>query len=131
MTSAIRFPRLRLLTLLLAAATLTACATGGSGDDDAPRGSRNHIIRAELESLDQLNAYQAVERLRPNWLRSRVGRTPAAIVDGNPSSSLGVLRSIRATDVEEMRFLSASDATTRYGTGYDGGAIAVNMLRGG
>lgn len=131
MKSAIRFPRLPLLTLLLAAATLAACATGGSGNDDGPRGSRDHIVRAELESLSQLNAFQAVERLRPNWLRSRVGRTPEAIIDGSPSSSLGVLRSIRATDVEEMRFLSASDATTRYGTGYDGGAIVVNMLRGG
>jgi hypothetical protein len=33
-------------------------------------------------------------------------------------------------DVEEMRLLSPADATTRYGTGYDGGAIIVELQGG-
>jgi len=33
-------------------------------------------------------------------------------------------------DIETMRYLSASDATIRYGTGYIGGVIEVTMRRG-
>ena len=35
------------------------------------------------------------------------------------------LRSIRAEHVVEIRYMSASEATTRFGTGYTGGLILV------
>jgi hypothetical protein len=40
-----------------------------------------------------------------------------------------ILRSIRAGDVEEARFLNARDATTRYGTDMTAGAIEVVTRR--
>jgi hypothetical protein len=43
---------------------------------------------------------------------------------------LSFLRSIRTNQVEEIRHMSGSDATTRYGTGYGGGTIEVRS-RGG
>lgn len=133
MTPAITHPPRRLALLLLAIATLAGCATAGAGSGDGEersRGTANLIIAAELEPLHQLNARQAIERLRPNWLRSRLGRAPVVVVEGNPGQSVQILESIRATDVTEMRFLSARDATTRYGTGYDGGAIVISLQRG-
>lgn len=124
-------PGRRLLAVLLASVALAAgCATTGAPGDGTPRGSQNHIIEAELQPLHQLSAYQAVERLRPRWLRSRVGRQAQVVVGGTPGQDLSALRTIRATDIREMRFVSAADATTRYGTGYDGGAIIVT-LKGG
>lgn len=131
MTPAISLPGRRLATLLLAVASLASCATAGAADgEERTRGTANLIIAAELEPLHQLNARQAIERLRPNWLRSRLGRTPVVVVEGNPGQSVQILESIRAPDVTEMRFLSARDATTRYGTGYDGGAIEISLQRG-
>ena len=124
---------LTLLFALLTVVALGGCASSGGGSGDSgerTRGTQNQIIEAELSTLYQLNAYQAVERLRPRWLRQRLGRVPQVVVGGSPGQGLGVLRSIRAVDVREMRFMSASDATTRYGTGYDGGAIVVE-LKGG
>jgi hypothetical protein len=38
------------------------------------------------------------------------------------------LHSIRAADVESIRFINARDATTRWGTGHMGGVIEV-LLR--
>jgi len=34
-------------------------------------------------------------------------------------------------EIMEFRYLSASDATNRYGTGYPGGVILVTSRRGG
>lgn len=126
-TLLVHLPSVLLLALVAAAGCATASA--GSGEDGEPaRGSSSLIIRAELEPLHQLSAYQAVERLRPRWLRQRLGRIPRVVVEGNPGQGLDILRSIRATDIRQMRFLAARDATTRWGTGYDGGAIVVELL---
>jgi hypothetical protein len=110
---------------------LAGCAAGGgSGGDGAPRGSTNRIIREELVGLQQLDAFQAIQRLRPNWLRTRSGTPPQIMVDGTrQAGGLDVLRSYRAVDIEEMRYVNSSDATTRFGTGFDGGAILLTTRR--
>jgi hypothetical protein len=130
MNSSRTLSRRHVLALVVGALTLGACASAGRGGDDETRGTQNHIVRAELANLDQLSAYQAIQRLRPRWLRTRLGRAPVPIIDGAPRRDLRDLQTIRATEVEEMRFMSAADATTRYGTGYDGGAILVTTLKG-
>ncbi len=43
---------------------------------------------------------------------------------------LADLNRMSTADIETMRYLSASDATTRYGTGYIGGVIEVTMRSG-
>lgn len=110
---------------------LAGCATGGAaGEGSAPRGSANRIVEAELQDMQQLDIFQVIQRVRPNWLRSRGGQTAQVIVDGNPQPGrLDVLRQYRAMQVQELRFMSSSDATTRYGTGYDGGAILITTKR--
>jgi hypothetical protein len=120
----------RIPILLLSVLALGACASTGTGDGDTERGSTTRIVQAELENLVQLDAYQAIERLRPRWLRRRGNRQPTVVLAGAPGQDLNILRTIRALDVREMRFMSAADATTRYGTGYDGGAIIVQMKGG-
>ena len=117
------------LTLLLA---LTACGTTGT-NEGTRSGGRNLITRSELADLPEQNALQAIERLRPRWLRQPLGRSPVPVINGTPqrSASLSALRSIRVADLREMRYMSASDATTRWGTGFDGGAIIIETHRGG
>jgi hypothetical protein len=38
------------------------------------------------------------------------------------------LRDILVTDIQEIRFISASDATTRWGTGHGSGVIMVRTM---
>ena len=52
------------------------------------------------------------------------------MIDGTVRSELNELRLMSAENIETMRYLSASDATTRYGTGYIGGLIEVTTRRG-
>jgi len=118
------------LALLLA--LLPACGTTGT-TEGTRSGGRNLINQSELTDLPDQDALQAIERLRPRWLRQPLGRTPVPVINGTPqrSASMSVLRSIRVADVREMRYMSASDATTRWGTGFDGGAIIIETHRGG
>jgi len=127
-------PRIALLLLFLSACQSAPGAGGGS------RPSPNLITEAELTDIPALTAYQAIQRLRPGWLRTRassirgasgVRYTAQIFVDGVPRGDLDVLNGIDVRDVKEMRYLSASDATTRYGTGYPGGTIEVLMKQGG
>jgi len=122
-------------SLLLAFFALTiglaGCASGGGGGSEGgPRRSTNRIVLDELATLQQLDCYQAIQRLRPNWLRSRGSSPPQILVDGSrQAGGLDLLRSYRAADIEEMRFISGTDATTRFGTGFDGGAIMLTTRR--
>jgi hypothetical protein len=49
------------------------------------------------------------------------------VVNGAIRGELSELRQFSVDDIETMRYLSATDATTKYGTGYPGGVIEVSM----
>ena len=51
-------------------------------------------------------------------------------VDGVHRGYVSELVNIRANAVERMRFLSASEATSRYGTNHVDGAVLVTVRRG-
>ena len=107
---------------------LAGCASGGGGGERGPRRDPNLITAEELAPHAALNCREAIDRLRPRWLRGRGGATnPIVIQDGNRMGQAStVLEGIRAADVESLKFLSPADATMRYGTGVtDGGVIEV------
>lgn len=117
--------------LLLGVLFIAACASSGT-TSSAPS-SRSAITAEEIASIQVRTAYEAVERLRPTWLRARGmsnvtsgGQDYAAIfVNGNRYGELPTLRDIQASDVVSIFYLEPADATTRYGTGYSGGIIDV------
>lgn len=105
------------------------------------RGNLNLITSAEIQAAgtDMLNAYDLVERLRPTMMRFRnqTGGTrstgdvlgPVAYVDEQRLGALDLLRTVPRSSIREIRYLSASDATTRFGTGHSSGAIQVLTKR--
>lgn len=107
---------------------LTGCASGGTSTRAAGSSSAR-IVEAELEGLHQLNALDAIRRLRPTWLQTRTGAPPMAHVNGSIIGPAEGLTSVRAEDVQEMVFLNAADATTRFGTNYVSGVILVTTKR--
>jgi len=122
---------MRRLAMVIAMSAVAACsgATRSSGQN------RNVITVADIEAINVSNAMDVIQRLHPEFLRGR-GRNsiasgdaqfPVVYVDGVRAGELEVLRSIPAHDVREIRFVSAADATTRYGTGHTGGVIEVRI----
>jgi hypothetical protein len=127
-----------LITLLPVALLSAACASGGKAGTSAnsvaaTRGSRYLVTEEELAGVGDRSAYEALQQLRPTFLRSRDPQTinnpnPAPIgvfVDGGRTEGLDALKRIRASTVKEMRFFEPQDANTRFGTGHNGGVIAV------
>ena len=110
---------------------LAGCATGGSGGGGGGGGgSGNRLTAEDLVDVQELDLFEAIRQLRGRWLNSRGRGTPEVVVDGAPrQSGIDELRSLRVSDVQEVRYMSASDATTRFGTGYEAGAILVTTRR--
>jgi hypothetical protein len=126
-------------------ALIPACATAtGTGETSAvdgspgPRPRSSKVLTSEdLDEVFQLSAFQAVELLRPIWLRIRGAVSMESsssqgvrlYVDGNPRGWAKELEGILASDILEMRFLDSREATIRYGTGYPDGVIVVTTKR--
>jgi hypothetical protein len=51
------------------------------------------------------------------------------VVDGVARGELDELRGLNNDTLETIRYLSAPDATTKYGTGFPGGVIEVTTRR--
>jgi hypothetical protein len=124
--------RLRLLasTLLI---TVAACA--GAGRQGVSTTS-NVIDRAELEAAGSVSTYDAVQRLRPQYLRDRgpvslvnTSARPRAVVflDQTEYGELETLRTIPASRVEQVRFYPGAEAATKFGSVYGSGVIQLNM----
>jgi TonB-dependent receptor-like protein len=113
------------------AATLACSSATTQGSRTAT--SRRVLLGDEIRSVSATSAHEAVQRLRPEWLRRRGQisiRDPSAgevivYLDGVRYGGPGSLQNIRAEMIMQMEFLDASDATTRFGTGHGGGAILV------
>lgn len=119
---------------LVAILALAVAACGSPGRLGGMESGQQALTAEDLQRVDVPNAYMAVERLRPDWLRSRGptsprnpgGNLPAVYVAGiRQQAGLDALRQVRLGDVMEIQYMSAMDATTRYGTDHAGGAIIV------
>jgi hypothetical protein len=121
------------LSLPLLCLVVAACSTPGGGG--GPRVDQSLLTAQQLEDLGPgISVYEAIERLRPTWLRDRGTSSPSPAYENDTQAKLHIdqtpypldnLRSMRTTDIETIRFISATDATTRYGTGYVNGLIEV------
>lgn len=114
----------------------TVIAPQGSATTSAPVVKKNPDVISEAELTDptilNMNAYEAVRRLRPNFLVIRGVRSvtgpPAQVhisIEGGPIQPLAALKDIPAHEVKELRYLSASDAGQRFGTAADAGPVIM------
>jgi hypothetical protein len=99
------------------------------------------ITEAEISAraADASNALQVVQKLRPQMLHGRGRFSPAdsseastlprVVVDDVAYGPIQNLANLNAIAVREIRFISAADATTRWGTGYPGGVILVTTKK--
>ncbi|MFB6240877.1 MAG: TonB-dependent receptor plug domain-containing protein [Gemmatimonadota bacterium] len=132
---------MRRTTLTTVAMTLAAgLACGGMGGGGGGGGTATLTSQQIREVQSQYDSmFEVIQNLRPMWLQTRgnvsfrdpEAQNPAVFVDGVEQGRVEALRRIDPADVEQAEFLSASDATTRYGTGYPGGIIRISTRSGG
>jgi hypothetical protein len=106
---------------------------------------RDLITREEIRerAVEAKTAYDVIRRLRPQFLRERSSGSIPDLTDSTSNvaatrhpiqvyvngvrtaSSIAELRDIVSETIIDIRYLNASDATTRFGTGHNNGAILV------
>jgi hypothetical protein len=98
-----------------------------------PMGNANVITREDIEKANVFNAYDAVSRLRPQFLNSHGTTTIYGSDTGYPKVYLnhqlyGDLQSLRNLDIHgisEIHYYNGTEASTRFGLGNVSGAIEV------
>ncbi len=96
-------------------------------------GSNDVVTGEQLVETQHTTLYEAIRQLRPQWLRPRAGSSRMSgerpevnvYLGGTLMGTVDFLRSLDPRNVAELRVYSASDATTIFGTGNMGGAIAI------
>jgi hypothetical protein len=122
--------------LALASVVLLACSAPRVGSGVVSDSSL--ITEEEIDASRAANAFEAIQKLRPNFLSYR-GETsinknrstpyPTVYLDDQEYGPINTLRSIPASQVSSIRLLRAWEATTKYGTGNMGGVIAITTRR--
>ena len=128
---------MRLSALVLSLALAAGCASGGaSGASGPPPRNPDVITEQELATAPYSNAYDAIQRLRPQMLQPSGGSGSSSItqqasygvkvyLDNVPVGWISDLKDIPLSGIKEIRYLDATDATQRFGTGNPGGAILI------
>ncbi len=130
---------------VVAVAAIFGCASGGSGAPGAPgtsaaRRTASHLTAEEIASThaDITTAYDAVARLRPNWLaphgamtsNSTVSNYATVFVDGQLQGDINSLRNIPGYQVAEIRYYDVTQAGATFGIrAGTTGAIEVSMKK--
>jgi hypothetical protein len=124
-------PFLRIAAVALIA---TACATVPAariGSEIQPN-SPYTLTAAEISGVHVNSAYEAVQRLKPNFLLGLRGESVRAVYLNGMRLLGGLenLRTIEAAMVQQIVFLNGIDATTRYGSGHGAGVLLVSTMPG-
>lgn len=118
------------IAVLFASAVL-ACAPSPAFQGGMPTG--NVITREDIEKVNVLNAYDAISRLRPQFLNSHGPTTLSGTDNGYPNvylnhqlyGDLQSLRNINIQGISEIHYYNGAEASTRFGLGNVSGAIEV------
>ena len=121
--------------LLLSILALAACASGTRSGESR---RLDLITRDEIVQTGATNALEAIERLRPQFLRPRGGTSiregqvqspPQVFVDGLEVGGPEALRDIPASLVLSIQYSPNRDTEARLGSGQYGGVIRVSTGR--
>lgn len=134
---------LRAPVIAMSALALTSACASGPGSHTTPsqaasRPSADVITAADIARAGRADetAYDAVRRLRPSFLSyhgfsgspASAGQ-PLVTIDGGALSSAQTLGRVKANEVQEMRYLSAANAATRFGTSANSSPVIVVQRR--
>jgi hypothetical protein len=145
-------------SLALAALALATFTVPADAQQKKAKKDKKLITAEEIAEAGVNTAYEAVQKLRSDWLRagqrqmtvysradggsdsprsgdetgslsdaSSRGVKLAVFVDGTELGGTEELQRIQSNRIEEMRYLSGSDAQQQYGSRYAAGVIQVKL----
>lgn len=128
---------IRSLVLVSAAAAMAGCAPKGA--QTAPATVQRNVVTAqELAVAGDADLHDALTRLRPAILRSRIGGGTTGVqalpvtvyLDGvQMVEGIDHLREIAARNIQEVRYLEPQQANARFGGNNGGGALMITTKK--
>lgn len=136
--------RQSLLALAMISVTF-GCSSSGAAPKTStgPKVDPDLIVAAEFDAQGFRDAYDVVQRLRPNWFTRKSGGSSArrmgtsgsglvVYLDNARMGGVDALRQLNTSGIESLRFLDAAAATARLpglGSSVIAGAIVVQSRR--
>ena len=129
------------LLYLVGVAAILGCASSGTPETGVARNNPKLLTAEEISAshADAATAYDAIARLRPNWLAShgpmssspQNSATAAVFVDGQQYGDITSLRNIPAYHVAAIRYYDITEAGAKFGikAGYGGAIEVTSRLR--
>jgi hypothetical protein len=125
--------------LLFAAVLLAGCASTAE-DSDTEFVSRDILTLEQITEVRATNGYEAVQRLKSHWLRTRgSSQMPAAegmpqfrenpvlvYLDDQRLGGVDQLRRIEIAAIQYIQYFSPAEASSRWGMNHGGGVIYVS-----
>ena len=96
------------------------------------------ITRDEINAVSAANAFEVIQKLRPNFLsyrgetslnKSQSSPYPTVYVDGISFGKIETLRTIPAMQIASIRLYRSWEAATRFGMGNMGGVLEITTRR--
>lgn len=111
------------LILLIGLFIFAGC--GSNGGERKPSKPRNFIPYEEIQTITgATTAQDIVELARPFWLSSK-GIDPQVYMNNIQMGSVEALDRVSVISIQEIRYLSPTEATTMFGTNNMGGVISI------
>jgi hypothetical protein len=122
---------MRSILFVGALAASIACATAGS--TPGGRHDPNVISEQEVASSNASNAYDVIITARPSFLKTRGHSTitlpgsdyATVYVNSQQYGDVTSLRTIAVDQIKEIRYFSASEAVTKFGSQSGSGVIQI------
>ena len=143
---------LQRLAVSMVVGTMSCASAGSRQSDGAPAASAetsgastsksnsSTLVAEDLQRIDVPNLADAIQRLRPQWLRRsqmqipngrQASSTPIVVwVDNIRAGGPEILSQINVSSVRSVRYFSPSEAEARFGNGHTNGAIQVTTTTG-
>jgi hypothetical protein len=141
-------PMPRVVTNLFLAIVLLAAGCASAGERNTSISSRDVLTREQLAEVRAVNAYEAVQRLRSQWLRSQgavmvrtgdlgataenpemVGAVVRVFVDNQQMGNVDALRSIEIGAVDFIQYYRPAEAAGRWGRQAGSGPVIYVSTR--
>jgi hypothetical protein len=123
----------RILAVLALATICVAVGCASTAPGRNSRGNSAQITETELAATNSDNLYDAIVKLRPDWLTTRGPKSVTdmtlasvdVVMNGTTVGNVDYLREVRLLDVSGVRFWNAGQAATRFGMGHPRGVIEL------
>ena len=132
-------------TLALSAVVAAAACTSSPSPETAPPPSSAAVLQptnravitdAEIPTSGTESAYELIQRIRPEYLRTKPTQTymgaksneappPALVFNGQRLGDVGDLRQIPAPSLSYVRYYSIEEGKRKFGMQYGGGVIEI------